>query len=67
MSKAGNRLLGTTLIRAADNAHRQDPQLARSYWIQMVERAKDHLGRSVWSPPTWPIRPGSLSTAPCPL
>jgi len=25
MSKAGNRLLRTTLIRAADNARRQDP------------------------------------------
>ena len=44
ISKAGNRLLRTTLIRAADHARRQDPQLARIYWIQMVERGKDHLG-----------------------
>jgi hypothetical protein len=44
ISKAGNRLLRTTLVRAADNARRQDPQLARSYWIQMVQRGKDHLG-----------------------
>jgi transposase len=44
MSKAGNRLLRTTLIRAADNARRQDPQLARIYWVQMVQRGKDHLG-----------------------
>jgi transposase len=44
ISKAGNRLLRTTLIRAADNARRCDPQLARIYWIQMVERGKDHLG-----------------------
>jgi transposase len=44
ISKAGNRLLRTTLVRAADNARRQDPQLARLYWIQMVQRGKDHLG-----------------------
>jgi transposase len=44
ISKAGSRLLRTTLVRAADNARRQDPQLARIYWIQMVERGKDHLG-----------------------
>jgi transposase len=43
MSKAGSRLLRTTLIRAADNARHQDPQLARIYYIQMVERGKDHL------------------------
>jgi transposase len=44
ISKAGNRLLRTTLVRAADNARRVDPQLARIYWIQMVQRGKDHLG-----------------------
>jgi hypothetical protein len=44
ISKAGNRLLRTTLIRAADTARRQDPQLARIYWTQMVERGNDHLG-----------------------
>jgi len=44
MSKAGNGLLRTTLVRAADNARRQDPQLARIYYVQMVERGKDHLG-----------------------
>jgi transposase len=44
ISKAGNRLLRTTLVRAADNARRVDPQLARLYWIQMVQRGKDHLG-----------------------
>jgi len=43
MSKAGNRLLRTTLIRAADNARRTDPQLARIYYIQMVERGAGHL------------------------
>jgi transposase len=43
MSKAGNRLLRTTLIRAADNARHQDPQLAKIYWVQMVERGADHL------------------------
>jgi transposase len=44
ISKAGNRLLRTTLVRAADNARRQDPQLARIYYLQMVQRGKDHLG-----------------------
>jgi transposase len=44
MSKAGSSLLRTTLVRAADNARKQDPQLARIYYVQMVERGKDHLG-----------------------
>ena len=43
MSKAGSSLLRTTLIRAADNARRQDPQLARIYHTQMVQRGADHL------------------------
>jgi len=43
MSKAGNSLLRTTLVRAADNARRQDPQLARIYYVQMTERGKTHL------------------------
>ncbi len=44
MSKAGSSLLRTTMVRAADTARRQDPQLARIYHVQMVERGKDHLG-----------------------
>jgi transposase len=44
ITKAGNRLLRTTLVRAADHARRQDPQLARIYHTQMVGRGKDHLG-----------------------
>jgi transposase len=44
ISKAGNRLLRTTLVRAADTARHQDPQLARLYHVQMVQRGKDHLG-----------------------
>lgn len=44
MSKAGSSLLRTTLVRAADNARHSDPQLARIYYVQMVERGKDHLG-----------------------
>jgi hypothetical protein len=43
MSKAGNRLLRTTLVRAADNARRVDPQLAQIYYTQMVERGAEHL------------------------
>ena len=44
ISKAGPALLRTSLIRAADTARKQDPQLARIYYVQMVERGKDHLG-----------------------
>ena len=44
MSKAGSSLLRATLIRAADHARKLDPQLARIYHVQMVERGKDHLG-----------------------
>jgi transposase len=44
MSKAGSSLLRTTLVRAADNARKQDPQLARIYHQQMTQRGKDHLG-----------------------
>ncbi len=44
MFKAGSSLLRTTMVRAADTARKQDPQLARMYWTQMVERVKDHLG-----------------------
>jgi transposase len=44
MSKAGSSLLRTTMVRAADTARKQDPQLARIYYVQMVERGKDHLG-----------------------
>jgi len=46
MSKAGNSLLRTTLVRAADWARKQDPQLARIYYIQMTERGKNHLAAS---------------------
>lgn len=44
MSKAGSSLLRWTVVRAADHARRQDPQLARIYYVQMTERGKDHLG-----------------------
>ena len=44
MSKAGSSLLRTTLVRAADTARKQDPQLARIYYLQMIERGKNHLG-----------------------
>jgi len=43
MSKAGSSLLRTMLIRAADTARKQDPQLARIYHTQMVERGAEHL------------------------
>ncbi len=43
MSKAGSSLLRVTLIRAADHARKQDPQLAKIYHTQMVERGAEHL------------------------
>jgi transposase len=42
MSKAGPALLRTTLVRAADHARKQDPQLAKIYYTQMVERGAEH-------------------------
>jgi transposase len=44
LSKAGPSLLRTTFVIAADTARKQDPQLARIYYVQMVERGKNHLG-----------------------
>lgn len=43
MSKAGSRLARAALIRAADHARKQDPQLAKVYYTQMVERGAEHL------------------------
>jgi hypothetical protein len=43
MSKAGSTLLRSTLVRAADHARKQDPQLARIYYLQMVERGAEHI------------------------
>lgn len=43
MSKAGSSLLRVTFIRAADHARKQDPQLAKIYYLQMTERGADHL------------------------
>jgi len=44
ISKAGSRLLRTTLVRAADTARKQDPELAKIYFDQVVHRGKSHLG-----------------------
>ncbi|MFG3423845.1 IS110 family transposase [Micromonospora sp. NPDC049460] len=43
MSKAGSRLARAALIRAADHARKQDPQLARVYYTHMVEHGAEHL------------------------
>jgi transposase len=58
MSKAGSRLLRATLVRAADHARKQDPQLAKIYYAQMVDGAPDTSRRSVSSPPVWLNAPG---------
>ena len=43
MSKAGPSQLRSAFVRAADTARRQDPQLARIYYLQMTERGATHL------------------------
>jgi hypothetical protein len=42
MSKTGSTLLRVTLFRAADHARKQDPQLAKIYYTQIVDRGADH-------------------------
>jgi transposase len=43
ISKAGSALLRTTLVRGADTARKQDPQLARIYFDQVAGRGKSHI------------------------
>jgi hypothetical protein len=42
MSKAGSSRLRDQLVCSANMARRLDPQLARVYWVQMVERGAHH-------------------------
>ncbi|MBI2239031.1 MAG: IS110 family transposase [Actinobacteria bacterium] len=42
MSKAGPSMLRSQLLRSADTARVKDPQLARIYYTQMVERGANH-------------------------
>ncbi len=59
MSKAGPCLLRSAFVRAADTARKQDPQLARIYYLQMTERgatrlkaccvAASHLAERAWA------------------
>jgi transposase len=42
ITKAGNRKLRRMLYQAADTARKHDPQLARIYYVQMVERGANH-------------------------
>jgi hypothetical protein len=43
MSNAGPSQLRSAFVRAAGTARRQDPQLARIYYLQMTERGATHL------------------------
>jgi hypothetical protein len=43
ISKAGPNLLRVALVRAADTARKEDPQLAHIYYVQMVERGAPHI------------------------
>jgi transposase len=58
ISKAGSRLLRTTLVRAADNARRVDPSWPASTTCRWSNAARTTSARSAWSPPTWPSGPG---------
>jgi transposase len=59
MSKAGPSQLRSAFVRAADTARRQDPQLARIYYLQMTERGATclkaccvvagHLAERAWT------------------
>lgn len=42
ITKAGNRKLRRMFVRAADTARKLDPQLARIYYVQIVERGAHH-------------------------
>lgn len=42
ITKAGNHKLRRMLYQAADTARKHDPQLARIYYLQMVERGANH-------------------------
>lgn len=42
LTKAGDRTLRTSLFLAAEQARRSDPQLARIYWSQVVEKGNHH-------------------------
>lgn len=42
ITKAGNRKLRRMFVRAADTARKLDPQLARIYYVQVVERGAHH-------------------------
>jgi hypothetical protein len=67
MSKAGSSLLRTPLVRAADNARRQDPSWPASVYLQMTERGKDHHPQRAVANrrPASPIGPGpSCAAAP---
>ena len=56
-------LLRTTLVRAADTARKQDPQLARIYYVQMTDVARTTSAPSASSPPTSPNGPGPSCAA----
>jgi transposase len=58
MSKAGNSLLRTTLVRSADWARKQDLQLARIYYVQMTERERRIWPQAVSWRHIWPSGPG---------
>jgi transposase len=58
ISKAGNRLLRTTLVRAA-----KTPSWPASTTPRWSSAARTTSARSAWSPPTWPSAPGRSWTA----
>jgi hypothetical protein len=63
ISKAGNRLLRTTLHRAADTARTLDPSWPASTGSRGSSEAKTTSLPCAWSPPTWPSGPGVMDRA----
>jgi hypothetical protein len=66
MTKAGDRALRSMLYRAADTARKQDPQLARIYFVQMVARERTTPRPSRLPRLTSPASSGGPSSGPRP-
>jgi hypothetical protein len=58
MSKAGASWLRDQLVMSANVARTIDPELARIYYVQMVERAPITTRPSALWPPIWPVERG---------
>ena len=58
ISKAGNKLLRTTLVRAADTPAAKTLSWPAATGCRWSNAARTTSARPAWSPPTWPSAPG---------